>query len=69
MKIKDLRLEHAKSICNRHIKNSETAYICQTCPLYLNDYSFCGKSFAYLNDKYGNKEINFKEWENNEEKD
>lgn len=66
MKIKDLRLEHANSICDRHVsKNNETAYVCKTCPLYLNDDYFCGKTFAYLNDKYGNKGINFKECENN----
>jgi hypothetical protein len=67
MKIKDLRLELANAICNRHIsKNNETAYVCKTCPLYLNDDYFCGRTLAYNNEKYGDKEIDFKECEDNE---
>lgn len=67
MKIKDLRLEHANSICNRHLrKYDENEYVCKTCPLYLNDEWVCGKTIAYDNEKYGDIEINFKERENNE---
>ena len=62
MKIKDLRFELAEIICNRHLrKYDETEYACKTCPLYLDDEWFCGKTLAYENEKYGNKVIKFKE--------
>ena len=65
MKIKDLRLELANAICNRHLrKYDENEYVCKTCPLYLNDEWVCGKTIAYDNEKYGDIEINFKECEN-----
>lgn len=65
MKLKDLRYENAKIICNKHHLNyDENEYACKTCPLYLNDDWFCGKTFAYNNKKYGDKEIDFKEREN-----
>ena len=61
MKIKDLPLELANSICNRHLsKYDENEYACKSCPLYLNDDWVCGKTIAYNNEKYGNKEIRFK---------
>ena len=64
MKIKELTLELANAICNKQLlKCDENEYACKTCPLYLNDDWFCGKSFANYNEKYGNKEIKLKECE------
>lgn len=66
MRIKDLTLEQANSICNRHLsKYDENEYACKTCPLYLNDDWVCGKSIAYNNEKYGNKKVGVLTYETN----
>ena len=62
MKIKDVTLELANAICEIQMKKHDcNEHTCKDCPLKFDNENFCGKSFAFYNDKYGNKKINFKE--------
>lgn len=56
-KIKDLTLEEAKTLCDKHLKQDENGfYYCATCP-YANAKEYhCKLSYTYLNE-YGNEEI------------
>ena len=59
MKIKEMAYELAESICKEQLqKHNYEEYACETCPLYFSEeHSACGKTFARLNKRYGNKEI------------
>ena len=60
MKLKNLAYEDAQMICINHLKDKELFFenSCDNCPLKLEILGdFCGKSFAFINKEFGNKEI------------
>ena len=68
MKIKEMTYELAEIICKRQLEKYDyNENACETCPLHFKDeHSACGKTFARLKKKYGNKEINLRSVKNNE---
>ena len=58
MKVKDVRYELAEVICKRIRKKfDDEEETCKHCPLYIPNSEICFKTIAYLNKKYGNKEV------------
>ena len=54
-RIKDLTLEEAKTLCDKHLKQDKNGlYQCAICP-YAKGYH-CKLSYTYLNE-YGNEKI------------
>ena len=58
MKVKDIHFELAEAICRKTRKKYDDGEeTCKNCPLYIPNLYICFKSIAYLNEKYGNKEV------------
>ena len=54
-KIKNLTLDEAKTLCDKHLKQDANGlYQCESCP-YAKNYQ-CKLSYTYLNE-YGDEEI------------
>lgn len=59
MKLKNLAYEVAQNFCEKRLKKNDYAEnSCDNCPLKLSVLGdFCGKSFAFINNVVGDKEI------------
>ena len=62
MKIKNIHIDIAKSICNKQLEDWDyQEESCTTCPFFLkNGSEICGKTIIQLLNDYGNKEIDLK---------
>ena len=62
MKLKNIHIDIAKSICNKQLTDWDyQEESCTTCPFLLKEGSeICGKTIIQLLNDYGNKKIDLK---------